>query len=340
VIWIIISTIAFLAIALVILYTSRPEPVHLPSPNGYDDLITAVPLVVPNQGFWRTQSVAELQAVLNQNSNALTIVRGALDKQWAAPVSYDSNYIFAMISNVTAVKVLAQMFCAEGRMAELDHRTNEALKSYIQCIQLGQKCTHGALMIQDLVGIACKAMGHQAAQGIWPLLDDVSLQIFLDRLTEIDHSNDSADESIRRDHDWSRGSLGLRYFWTSLFQRGSLREVEERFRARHLRSEAEIRLLHADIAIELFRRKNERYPSSLSELVPACVNTVPLDPFSGQPLIYRVTTNSYLLYSIGPDRKDDGGKPLVPLGSTPATLTFGSADVGAGDLISTPPPKP
>jgi hypothetical protein len=33
-------------------------------------------------------------------------------------------------------------------------------------------------------------------------------------------------------------------------------------------------------------------------------------PFDGQPLRYRKQDAGYVLYSIGPDLKDDGGKPM------------------------------
>ena len=48
----------------------------------------------------------------------------------------------------------------------------------------------------------------------------------------------------------------------------------------------------------------------LAELVPAWLPAVPLDPFSNRPLVYRITTNSFLLYSVGPDGKDDQGTSL------------------------------
>jgi hypothetical protein len=37
---------------------------------------------------------------------------------------------------------------------------------------------------------------------------------------------------------------------------------------------------------------------------------VPEDPFSGQPLVYRAQGTNWLLYSVGPDGVDDGGKPV------------------------------
>jgi hypothetical protein len=86
-----------------------------------------------------------------------------------------------------------------------------------------------------------------------------------------------------------------------------------------------LRLLRADVAMELFRRESGHYPDHLDTLVPRYLEAVPIDPFSGKQMRYRLTTNSYLLYSIGPDRKDDGGR----------SLTKSTQD--QGDLVSTPP---
>ena len=36
-----------------------------------------------------------------------------------------------------------------------------------------------------------------------------------------------------------------------------------------------------------------------------------MNPFDGQPLRYRKHDSGYLLYSIGPDLKDDGGQRLA-----------------------------
>jgi hypothetical protein len=61
--------------------------------------------------------------------------------------------------------------------------------------------------------------------------------------------------------------------------------------------------------LELARRANGKYPSALEALVPTHLPRLPIDPTSGEAFRYRVEPNgSYLLYSVGFDRKDDGGK--------------------------------
>ncbi len=80
---------------------------------------------------------------------------------------------------------------------------------------------------------------------------------------------------------------------------------------REARCLANLRLALTALALEQFRAAhNNRYPASLSELTPNDLNTTLMDPFDGQPLRYQKQGAGYVLYSIGPDLKDDGGKPM------------------------------
>jgi RNA polymerase sigma factor (sigma-70 family) len=73
---------------------------------------------------------------------------------------------------------------------------------------------------------------------------------------------------------------------------------------------ANLRLAVAAVALEQFRAARLQYPADLSELTPTYLDAVPADPFDGQPLRYRKQGAGYILYSIGPDLKDDSGKPM------------------------------
>lgn len=73
------------------------------------------------------------------------------------------------------------------------------------------------------------------------------------------------------------------------------------------------RAAQAAIAIERFRRAHdERLPATLEALVPQFVDAVPLDPFTHQPVRYRQRASGYVVYSVGPDLKDDGGRTDSP----------------------------
>ena len=89
---------------------------------------------------------------------------------------------------------------------------------------------------------------------------------------------------------------------------------------------AHLRLSQTALALERFRAAHDnRYPDALGELSPQLLPAVPVDPFDGQSLRYRKQDSGYLLYSIGPDLKDDGGQ------RTPAGK--GDSTSGKGDLV-------
>jgi hypothetical protein len=66
------------------------------------------------------------------------------------------------------------------------------------------------------------------------------------------------------------------------------------------------------LALELYHRRHAAWPQSLEELVPQLLPRVPLDRYDGQPLKYRLLDDRPLLYSVGVDRKDDGGRLPFP----------------------------
>jgi len=53
---------------------------------------------------------------------------------------------------------------------------------------------------------------------------------------------------------------------------------------------------------------HEQYPETLSQLVPEFLDKLPTDPSSGKPLVYRRDGCGFIVYSVGPNMKDDGGK--------------------------------
>jgi hypothetical protein len=66
--------------------------------------------------------------------------------------------------------------------------------------------------------------------------------------------------------------------------------------------------LRVAFALALYRAENGRYPRTLATLALKYLPSVPGDLFSGKALIYRPSEKGYLLYSVGPNGKDDGGQ--------------------------------
>jgi hypothetical protein len=74
-------------------------------------------------------------------------------------------------------------------------------------------------------------------------------------------------------------------------------------------SDALAGLTRLAVAAKLYKAKNGKYPQSMEELMPAFLPQPLLDPFDGKPLRLHSDGAGLILYSIGADRKDDGGTP-------------------------------
>ena len=75
--------------------------------------------------------------------------------------------------------------------------------------------------------------------------------------------------------------------------------------------DARYRLAQLAVAMTICRIKTGALPESLDKLVPEFIETIPTDPFDGKPLrMVRNSNGGAILYSIGPDLKDDGGEAL------------------------------
>ena len=81
-------------------------------------------------------------------------------------------------------------------------------------------------------------------------------------------------------------------------------------------------------ALEWYRRDRGRYPAKLDGLAPKYLAKVPQDLFSGKALVYRPADKGYLLYSVGVNGKDEGGR------------TFGDRPAGDDLPVRMPLPKP
>jgi len=72
--------------------------------------------------------------------------------------------------------------------------------------------------------------------------------------------------------------------------------------------QANTRLAATAFAVERFRLAKGRLPNSLAELAPQFLDAIPTDPFDGQSLRYRLLARGYIIYSVGADGQDDGGR--------------------------------
>ncbi|HEX5397431.1 MAG TPA: hypothetical protein VFY06_00085 [Verrucomicrobiae bacterium] len=59
------------------------------------------------------------------------------------------------------------------------------------------------------------------------------------------------------------------------------------------------------LALKIYKMRHGKLPGSLADLVPEELPQIPMDDFDGKP--FRYVPEQKLIYSVGPDLKDDGG---------------------------------
>ncbi|HUT07398.1 MAG TPA: hypothetical protein VMY15_01015 [Candidatus Latescibacteria bacterium] len=62
------------------------------------------------------------------------------------------------------------------------------------------------------------------------------------------------------------------------------------------------------LACRVYKSSTGEYPENLEALVPGLLTEVPVDPFTGKPLVYRREGEGFIVYSLGSNLKDDGGR--------------------------------
>lgn len=72
--------------------------------------------------------------------------------------------------------------------------------------------------------------------------------------------------------------------------------------------EAMMLTTQAGLACKIYKNNTGHYPENLEALVPEILAKVPIDPFTGKPLVYKIENGELLIYSLGSNLKDDGGR--------------------------------
>jgi hypothetical protein len=73
---------------------------------------------------------------------------------------------------------------------------------------------------------------------------------------------------------------------------------------------AEHEALMTVVAVKRYRLEKGDYPPDLATLVrEGYIDRLPMDPYSDGPLVYKVTSDGFILYSWGANFADDEGEP-------------------------------
>ncbi len=260
-----------------------------------------------------------LRSFVISNRQRLQQARAALDLPHVVPVDYQSSDV--NIEWIRDMRSLSRAFTGEGDLAVMENRFDDAAMHYLDVIRLGCVTAGGGLAVDWLVGIAIEGVDRSRLCSLLESIPPQTLPRLIAELQQLDASQEPADDALRRERVWQQHAYGwpMRIWFVPAVEQ--TKAVKQATRE----NIAKTRLLLCDLALRLYLEKHKDIPDRLEQLVPEYLSTLPDDPFSEQPFIYRPHGKTFLLYSVGPDHKDDGGA-VIP----------GGALVGDGDLLLTP----
>lgn len=105
-----------------------------------------------------------------------------------------------------------------------------------------------------------------------------------------------------REHEMQAPPLAT-LFYDNLDPNNPISNSQKAFQQR----EALLRSALVALAAERFRLQKGRWPLEPKEMDASLVGSLPADPYDGSPLRFRRLDDGLVVYSIGPDGRDDGG---------------------------------
>lgn len=286
-----------------------PVPIEpLPEPNGYDEVLRiAASLAAPPPRSAGGVAGDPAAWIERHRSEQFARLHAALRRPSGVPIQYAVGY-----TNLAAIQSLRQLsrdLYAEAARQRLAAKTRDARQTYLDLVELGLVAARGGFIVDRLVGTALTGLG---VEGLRQIRDELSLDDRRALIVAL-QTNDAAWEPLAKLRDRERAAIDKTLGWRSriTFALSEDFSPEAAFRALeqsdHTRS-AQIRLLVCHLAIGLYQAERGCPPGKLENLVPGYLHRVPEDPFSGKPLVYKVVSPDYLLYSVNQNRHDDGGR--------------------------------
>lgn len=302
----------------------HPLPIpeaDLPNPNGYDDLQAAW-AILPAKSLVDGMNFDAEKNPLTQVSNAVDKARPALiraRKGIAKPCMHLLDYSGALdqvLPDIQNARSLARAFEAEGVLAKRRDDIAGALKSRLDLVAYGYAMRRGRMIIGELVGMACAGIGRRGIYDLRETLDIEQAEPAIRTLTEILEDAEPHEDFIYRDKVWTQQSQGWYGRLTLLLEKfsgddpWSFISVDSAV----LRENTEMRLLIAELAVRAHVLQHGQPPAQMAEVESLPSGKLPVDPFSpeGAPLGYVREGDSYLLYSVGPNRIDENGASPDP----------------------------
>jgi hypothetical protein len=278
---------------------AKPDFLSDANKKGYAELLKIARQIKPDP-----DTPGDLHDFVRQNQDAFGKFRRALKDPFEAPASaYNPPAADPMA--FVAFKGLGKALKVEAQLAETESNWVKSATISMEIIQLGQKVERGPL-INALVGTAIELIGLRNLENVVPHLATNELHEVSSKLIALNQRRIPFSEIVRREH----------YFWKVNASKGS-NDAEELARnnaqvasteERYLNTAAYTEVIAVSMAAAQFERETGKRLTALENLTPTYLERTPIDPYTKMALAIFNSTTNRVIYSLGPNKKDDHGQ--------------------------------
>ena len=303
IIWQVLGVVPYIAclLPMSLLYL---QLLTYPQAPAISDKPNSLPLLLERGQALESLSGAQARKV-SAEVTRLSREPGFVRIPWDADLVGRRNYLLVDVQTARSISrgLDAQATAVEKADPDL------AAEHLMAIVRIGDMLQHEGLMVHGLVGIAIKGVGEEHLTRLRRRISSAKTREIIGEFEKMEKSRDH--EDIARDQLWyslnDRWAFRLDQVLNAGTDRGS-ESTYFHYGVACNRSSCMTRLLMIDLALRAHHADHGNYPPKLDSLVPEYLTEVPLDPFCGKSFVYRPTAQEFVLYSVGGDGVDNGGK--------------------------------
>jgi hypothetical protein len=282
---VIVAAVAGIATAAVLYsFSSLPAPAATPNPNGYDDIIRAGTSISNSFKAIKTIGLTQLRALLGTNAAAIAQGHAALKLECRVRLQWPPDSVSR--DEVAAPSNLADAFAAEGLLAETEHRTQDALKDYLDIVRLGSQSSRGGFEADCLRGLAIESRGADLLQKLSVILDAKSCGEIAKALESLDSQCEPLADyrqqaKILYHQKFPEPKDSFKWYLDQTLHLNANENIRTQTKDKFSNSRSAIRRAMVGIAVRAYEMDKSTRPRNSADLVPTYLSIVPMDPLTG-----------------------------------------------------------
>ncbi len=265
---------------------------------------------------WHDSEFPELAALLETHRQLIETLLDISEMQEARFQIYPDPWSdWSNMSHLKRKVTFVLSWAAANDLAE--GRIDEALRKYQCQIRLAHHLEQHPVTIYRLVGIAIEAVGLGNIRAA-AMREDITQEQLnsLEAILAIGQSYSEPDPELIEKLDRLAGikqrstlppMARLQAWWQNIRSQETTIERQRRIHTRLLSGRRGTEIL---IALRHFKDKAGRWPESLDEIKPVVAEETLIDPTNNGSYVYKLTGDSFILYSKGENNINEGGQSL------------------------------